>query len=843
MNQSFLTQFRQLHHEHITLLRRKQGPQPPESLVAEAEDLLYKLRVMGSQTHDAGPRRRLESYAAYWGAFIYDHSLNKPYPNTALEPVQSDTFADHAWPDGVLPTSNHKTSEYINDHSKVPAAVPFLAPPMPPYSLVGRDELLQALKKQLLSGDHLAISALNGLPGVGKTALAIALAHDAEIRAHFKDGILWAGLGPEADMMAWLSKWGHALGIGSNEIAQFTTVQARVDRIRTMIGSRQMLLVVDDAWSVRSAMTFKLGGPACSHIVTTRFPQIALRFAGDGAQIVRELDESNGLILLKQLAPQVVEADSKAAEELVHAVGGLPLALVLMGNYLRLEGYDGRKRRIRRALNKLMEAQARMELKEGQIPAQPHPSLPTASTISIKALIAVSDDVLDDVARQTLYALSLFPPKPNTFSEEAALAVSNESVDALDTLSDYGLLESQGDERYTLHHVIADYAKMKNKERGAGSRLVHFFVGYLSKHEKDHQALELDTNNILAALDLAFAMGMQKALMQATLLFYDFLEVRGLYELAVPLLTRAEQSARETQERPHLVSLLLNLGRTVEKQGNYLQAEAYFQEGLTIAQALDQQEMISKFLQNLGAIAGKQGRYDAEEAYYKEGLRLARYYDLAEQISSLLANLGAVAMDRGEYDLAERYLEEGLFFARTLEDPEIISRLLTNQGVVAERRGAYEQAEAFYQESLVLARSLGYQEKITRLLLNLGDVAITCQRYQQAEHDLQEALTLARSLKLRSLISLILAAWGKLYLKQERWQEANRTFQETLQLAQELGSQQYVADALFGLAQMALAKGELSQAKEQAKESLAIFDKLGHGEAERVREWLAELAR
>ena len=642
-------------------------------------------------------------------------------------------------------------------------------------------------------------------------------------------------------MMAWLSKWGHALGMGSSEIARFTTVQARVDRIRTIIGSRKMLLVVDDAWSLRSAMTFKLGGPACSHIVTTRFPQIALRFAGDGAKIVRELDDSNGLILLKQLAPQVVEADFETAQELVHAVGGLPLALVLMGNYLRLEGYDGRKRRIRRALNKLMKTQARMELKEGQTPAQRHPSLLGANTISIKALIAVSDDVLDEAARRTLYALSVFPPKPNTFSEEAALAVSNGPVDALDTLSDYGLLESHGDERYTLHHVIADYANIQHNGHEAEARLVNFFVSYLTQHEKEHQALESETDNILAALERAFELGMKEALIETTRLFYHFLEVRGLYELAVPLLTRAEQTAREMPNRGHLATISLNLGRTVEKQGNYLQAEAYFQEGLTIAQALGWREMISKFLQNLGAIAGKQGRYDAEEAYYQDGLRLARALNKTDQISSLLANLGAVAMDRGDYDLAERYLEEGLSFARALDDPEITTRLLTNQGVVAERRGAYEQAEAFYQESLMLARSFGYQEKITRLLLNLGEVDTIRQRYQQAEHYLQEALNLARSLKLRSLISLILVAWGKLYLKQERWHEAGTTFQETLQLARELGSRQYVADALFGLAQMAFAQGDVRHAKEQAQESLAIFERLGHGERERVQEWLAEL--
>src|SRR5579863_7578399 len=91
---------------------------------------------------------------------------------------------------------------------------PILDPAIPPppageHGLVGRDELLRKLKERLLTGKRVAISALNGLPGVGKTALATALAHDEEVRAHFSDGILWAGLGYEPDVLG-LLKIGRA---------------------------------------------------------------------------------------------------------------------------------------------------------------------------------------------------------------------------------------------------------------------------------------------------------------------------------------------------------------------------------------------------------------------------------------------------------------------------------------------------------------------------------------------------------------------------------------------------------------------------------------------------------
>src|SRR5947209_15831802 len=57
--------------------------------------------------------------------------------------------------------------------------------------LVGRDQLLYSLKQQLCNGEMLAYTAIYGLPGVGKTALALTLAHDQELRDHFPDEILW----------------------------------------------------------------------------------------------------------------------------------------------------------------------------------------------------------------------------------------------------------------------------------------------------------------------------------------------------------------------------------------------------------------------------------------------------------------------------------------------------------------------------------------------------------------------------------------------------------------------------------------------------------------------------
>jgi hypothetical protein len=48
---------------------------------------------------------------------------------------------------------------------------------------------------------------------------------------------------------------------------------------------KRMLLVVDDAWDVRAALSFKVGGPNCAHLVTTRIPEVAIRFAGEATTV------------------------------------------------------------------------------------------------------------------------------------------------------------------------------------------------------------------------------------------------------------------------------------------------------------------------------------------------------------------------------------------------------------------------------------------------------------------------------------------------------------------------------------------------------------------------------
>ncbi|MEO8970470.1 MAG: tetratricopeptide repeat protein [Ktedonobacteraceae bacterium] len=707
-------------------------------------------------------------------------------------------------------------------------------PSKPVIRLVGRNPELFLLRQYLLESDSAALTALNGLPGVGKTALSIALAHDPQVRDHFHDGILWVGLGPEPDIPVLLSHWGTLLGLSTAEIAAMDNDQAWAKALHTAIGSRKMLLVIDDAWEIEHALTFKLGGPNCTHLVSTRFPAIATEIAHDHATIIKELNADEGIILLKTLAPGVVEHERQIATDLVQAVGGLPLALTLMGNYLRKQAHGGQVRRIRNALQQLTSAEVRLQISEQRGPIERHTSLSGEKPLSLQSIIAVTDTQLSEEVRSALYALAVFPPKPNTFSEEAALAITAATSEALDALSDAGLLESSGQVRYTLHQVIADYARVQlqaSQNIHPYIRLIDFAIDFVSAHKTDYELLEQESPIILAALDAAHDTNKPEELVQAVLAFAPFLLLRGSYQLAEKHLQRAHDASLALKDSPGITGSLLYLGEIALKLGNYPEAESLFQQGLTLARQSNNNELLCTLLTDLGGVKWNRGAYSQAEIYLQEGLALARQIGSIKHMSSLLKALALVAASRGDYSQEEAYLQEGLNYARQIGDREQTCVLLMNLGATTAEQGHYNQAEEIFQEGLFIARQIGHREWTSALLSNLGDIAVEKENYAQAILYLQEGLQLARQTGNREWISLLTSNLGLTTRKQGDFIQAAEYLQEGTNIAREIGIPQVIANILYEYGNLHLDQQQIEDAYEKFSE---MQDTIREGDQELV---------
>ncbi|HEX3642095.1 MAG TPA: NB-ARC domain-containing protein, partial [Ktedonobacteraceae bacterium] len=331
-------------------------------------------------------------------------------------------------------------------------------------ALLGRYDLLMEVKERLFAGENVALTDLDGLPGIGKTALVAALATDQEVREHFCDGILWAKLGPRPNMMSHLVRWGKLLGVTPSQVKDINNRQAWGYALQDAIDTRQMLLIIDDAWSVEDALSLQVGGIACAHVLTTRQSQVALAFDQTGSMIIPELEGMERIALLSRFVPQLVEQDSQGAFALVQSVGGLPLALTLMGKYLASPSLPVQPQPLQIALALLHDIYESLRVNMPRALEESSDNLGETIPLNLRAVIALCDQLLSPQAHAALYALAIFLPKPESFSQEAGLAVTQQPIEILGELCDAGLLETCGPGRYILHGAVADYARSQDQD-------------------------------------------------------------------------------------------------------------------------------------------------------------------------------------------------------------------------------------------------------------------------------------------------------------------------------------------------------------------------------------------
>lgn len=339
---------------------------------------------------------------------------------------------------------------------------PGSAPPMPSL-IVGREDALRDLKTRLdvtasrqTAANVQVLTAIRGWPGVGKTTVASALAHDPDIATAFPDGVLWISLGPEPSLLSDLATWGRALG--TDELLYAKTLEEASTQLAGLLRDKRMLLIVDDVWEPAHAVPFKVGGRGCAMLITTRNTSVAQALAPTPNDIYKllVLTDEKALELLQTLAPTVVAQYLQESLELVRELEGLPLALQVAGHMLNIEMSYGFS-----VIDLLAELREGAKLLEAQAPAD-RTDLANETTPTVAVLLKRSTDRLDDVARDCFAYLGAFAPKPATFAHAAMKAVWQvaDPKFVIRTLVDRGLLEFLPSiERYQMHALLVAHAK------------------------------------------------------------------------------------------------------------------------------------------------------------------------------------------------------------------------------------------------------------------------------------------------------------------------------------------------------------------------------------------------
>jgi len=327
--------------------------------------------------------------------------------------------------------------------------------------IVGREDDLAELKKRLGITQQVApstqvLTAIRGWPGVGKTTIASAIAHDPMLSDVFPDGVLWVSLGPEPNLLSEMAAWGRALG--SDELLHARSLDEAQNQLAALLRNKRMLLIIDDVWQPEHAAMFNVGGQQSVTLITTRLNDVARSLAPNPEQIflLPVLTDENAMELLRKLTPSVVQAYPVQMVELVQELEGLPLALQVAGRLLQAEvslgfGVDELIAEIRHSA-KLLATEAPPDRAD----------LVSQTTPTIAALLQTSTDLLDENTRDCYAYLGVFAPKPATFDLEAMAFVwqIDDPKPIVRILVDRGLLEYISvTKRYQMHALLVMQAK------------------------------------------------------------------------------------------------------------------------------------------------------------------------------------------------------------------------------------------------------------------------------------------------------------------------------------------------------------------------------------------------
>lgn len=682
-----------------------------------------------------------------------------------------------------------------------------IMPPPPPKYFIGRQELLEELKEGLCRSESMAIF---GLHGMGKSAIVLAIAADQKVREFFTGGILWAPLGKNPEVLAILGNCAAAMGIRLNKIADVKTVEGRKRAILETIGEDPVLIIIDDAREVDEAKAFKIECPKCAHILTTRYRHVAASFASNQAIAISGLDEEDSLKLLDICAPGVVGRVLDKAKRLVRAVSGLPLSIILLGERLRKSVGGSTVYRIENELEQILEREE----------------------LLLDEVIGDSYKALNKKARVILQYLSIFPPEPNSFSEEAALAVAGKTrkhIKDLDPIIDFRLVEIKdfkNSSRLMLNTAIYYYVKRKRTRsvvNSASKRMVDYFVSYVQKNEKEYDALQLENRNIMRALEIAHTLKMKEALLKGVNAFSNFLIKSGLYELAESQLKRAEEAGRDLKDEKMLTVTLLNLGAVAYFRSSYDMAEKYYGESNKLAEKNNEQISIIDSLKGLGEVAAIYGESEKTEVYFKRALDKAREINDEGRIIELLTCLGAMEDIHGNYPDAIDYFHEGI----KIKADDILndSNLYANLGWVAAHIGDFDQAREYWREGLKLAEQINHKGNICFLNSNLGWVEDRWGNYEKAAEHFKTGIKIARETGNLNMIGVLLTNMGAAQIHHGDYQKAAEHLNEGLDVVRDSGHVERKGVLLENLAIVDARLGRCEDAEQHLKEGLEVAEK------------------
>jgi len=700
---------------------------------------------------------------------------------------------------------------------------------------VGRADVLEQLHQQLQQTERIAICAVAGMGGVGKTELALQYALHHREQGTYPGGLCWIQAGESVVGTQIISFARTQLDLQLPDGLDLKEQVAYCWR-RWRLGD--VLFIFDDVRNYRQIKPYL--PPAESRfkvLITTRRQRLGASFQMKPLDVLTEAAAIELLVSL--IGQERIEAEPEQVKRLCQDLGYLPLGLELVGRYLQ--------RKPDLSLDKMCQ---RLGLKHRSL-NNPDPDM--TAQLGVEAAFELSWQELNKDAQTLACFLSLFglAPIPWKWVEQCW---SDEDEEALedtrdDELVNWSLLKRVDKESYQLHQLIRKFLNEKLEELTEVSELKQRFCqGMVTAAQQIPEAPTKE--DILTATPMIPHLAEAATTQQDWLRDQDlirpfgglgrFYQGQGLYKQALPWYQQCLLAARERlgDDHPDVATSLNNLAYLYSSQGRYGEAEPLYLQALELSKRLlgDDHPDVATSLNNLAYLYSSHGRYGEAEPLYQKALEL--YKRLLGNnhlyVAMSLNNLAYLYSSQGRYGEAEPLYQKALeLYKRLLGNNHLyVAMSLNNLAGLYKSQGRYEKAEPLFLQALELRQRLLGDEHpdVAMSLNNLAALYESRGKNGEAEPLYQKALELRQRLLgddhpdvAESLNNLAL-----LYESQGRYGEAEPLFLQALELRQRLLGDDHPdgAMSLNNLAGLYKSQGRYGKAEPLCRKALELRQRL-----------------
>ncbi|GAB2931519.1 tetratricopeptide repeat protein [Micromonospora polyrhachis] len=739
----------------------------------------------------------LDAYERIRGRIADDLGLD---PGLELQELRTAMLRDDP---ALTPAAAPAPSAILVTPAPVPAAPASPVPaqlPLPVAHFTGRTEALQTLDdhlRDLTAAPTVAVAAITGTGGAGKTALAVTWAH--RVAGQFPDGQLYVDLrgydpGEPKPAAAALDGFLRALGVDRTPI----DLDERAALYRSLLAGRRMLVVLDNARSVEQVRPLLPGSPGSLVLVTSR-DDLAALVARDGARrlALDRLTDTEATDLLRRILGDArVDAEPGARVELVRLCAGLPLALRIAAErtgrvdaaepgsrvHAGRTGAPSPGRPLADLVAELADRSRRLDVL----------SFPGDPLTALRVVFSWSYQALPPAAARLFRLLGLYPGPDWDLLAAANLAGLDldQTGRLIDLLVGAHLVEPGCRGRFQMHDLLREYAAELARVE-SGDALDRLYDWYLHR--------------VNAAMDLVDPHRSRAPLPELSPI------VSG------PAPTTYEQAIEWLEaERPSLVAAILRAGDRLVHTWQLTQAlwKFFFIRGysddwhatnlpaLAAARRLTDPYAQGEILNSLGASRYATGRYDDAVDHYRQALPLRRQAGDRAGEATTLGNLGVVYDLLGRYDDAVDHYLRALPIQRAVGDQRGEAMMLGNLGISLKNLGRYGNAAKHYRQAMALYRRTGDQRGEAIALDNAAFLEHRLGNHTEALSLLHQARVIAERHNDRRILSYVLNHLGAVQLSLGEIESAREAHERALLLAREIGNREAEGTALKGLGEV-----------------------------------------